>query len=584
MTRTAGVRTDAEDRRVEGPSQVAVMRALRRVLDSSVFRSAPRSRDLLAFVVAETLAGRGHRLKERTVARGGLGRSPGFDGRSDPSVRVQAGRVRAALERYYATEGADESIRIGLPRGSYVATFEPLGPGSDAHGEAGPTPGATGLPPSRAAVPHQRRGEGLGPGVVVVQLADLRPDTSPANTAVALTASLVQALSRFPGLRVIGPTVGEQGAGAAVDVRATAREFDAQYVLTGAIRSSRTSWRLLARLHDGASSVVVWAETVERPVTTFSGFVDEDEVVRRVAGTVGDFRGAVHRDASRRSDLAGSQDVYGAMLAYYAYLDDTSPAKLEAARARLDRAVGVAPDNPVLLAMLASTYAVAAVMNWAPDRDTALRRAEALARSAIAVDAAHAQAWTALSLVSHGRGEVAQCREHAVRAIELAPDHPSVLYMAGAALAVSGDWNRALACIRASNRLNPHHPGYQHAYLALDLLLSGDHAGAYAEASLITQPEQLWGPLLRCLALAGIGRDDRAEEELAEVLRAEPTFLDNDAAVIIDTLLDVPLDVRVALRERLVGWLSGHDARTAIAGPATVTPSSRTVSRRRGPA
>ena len=101
-----------------------VMDALEEVLASSSFARNPRSRDFLAFVVTETLAGRGARLKERTVARRALNRPATFDARDDSGVRVQARRVRAALEHYYETEGRDDAVRISIPKGSYVPQFD----------------------------------------------------------------------------------------------------------------------------------------------------------------------------------------------------------------------------------------------------------------------------------------------------------------------------------------------------------------------------------------------------------------------------------------------------------------------------
>ena len=101
-----------------------VVEALGRVLSSRPFRRAPRARGFLAYVVTETLSGRGERLSERTVARSALKRGADFDGRSDASTRVQAVRVRQFLDEYYAAEGADDPLRILLPRGSYVPEFE----------------------------------------------------------------------------------------------------------------------------------------------------------------------------------------------------------------------------------------------------------------------------------------------------------------------------------------------------------------------------------------------------------------------------------------------------------------------------
>lgn len=98
--------------------------ALQRVLDSETFRSAPKSRDLLSYVVSETIAGRGPKLKERMIARVALGRPSTIDTRTDASGRVHTSRVRERLARYYAREGADDPIRISIPVGQYAAAFE----------------------------------------------------------------------------------------------------------------------------------------------------------------------------------------------------------------------------------------------------------------------------------------------------------------------------------------------------------------------------------------------------------------------------------------------------------------------------
>jgi adenylate cyclase len=58
-----------------------------------------------------------------------LGRPDGFDPQTDPIVRVEATRLRRALDRYYTTEGAKAELRIVMPRGGYAVEFETGQPG-----------------------------------------------------------------------------------------------------------------------------------------------------------------------------------------------------------------------------------------------------------------------------------------------------------------------------------------------------------------------------------------------------------------------------------------------------------------------
>ena len=104
------------------PSAVEVRAGLERILASRCFEQATRSSNFLRFVVEQTLAGQGERLKGYTIAIEVFGRPADFDAQSDPLVRVEAGRLRRRLTEYYADEGRDDPVRIELPRGRYFTT------------------------------------------------------------------------------------------------------------------------------------------------------------------------------------------------------------------------------------------------------------------------------------------------------------------------------------------------------------------------------------------------------------------------------------------------------------------------------
>ncbi len=53
-----------------------------------------------------------------------------FDPRKDATARVEAHRLRARIDLYYAKEGAADPVRITLPKGSYVPVFAAYAPAS----------------------------------------------------------------------------------------------------------------------------------------------------------------------------------------------------------------------------------------------------------------------------------------------------------------------------------------------------------------------------------------------------------------------------------------------------------------------
>lgn len=103
--------------------RASIVQQLDKILSSSFFEGAERSRALLRFAVDQTLAGRGDQLKEYTLALECLGREPSFDPRTDPIVRAEVSRLRTRLELYYARQGAADPVLIVIPKGSYVPQF-----------------------------------------------------------------------------------------------------------------------------------------------------------------------------------------------------------------------------------------------------------------------------------------------------------------------------------------------------------------------------------------------------------------------------------------------------------------------------
>src|SRR5262249_39327217 len=101
------------------PSNDEVHAALDRVIASDVLQGSPQLIAFLRFVVEATLRGDGDQIKAYTIAVEALGRGEDFDPYIDPIVRVDAGRLRRALERYYAGVGATDTILIHIPRGHY---------------------------------------------------------------------------------------------------------------------------------------------------------------------------------------------------------------------------------------------------------------------------------------------------------------------------------------------------------------------------------------------------------------------------------------------------------------------------------
>ncbi|SDK64399.1 tetratricopeptide repeat protein [Aliiruegeria lutimaris] len=130
---------------VSGVDSESIRDGLRNVVASPEFQGAERLQAFLTYVVEEVLAGRGDRIRAKTIVEDVYDRSPG-EGR-DPMavVRVDAGRLRRRLSDYYAGSGSDSAIQIHVDAGGYAPRFEQRGPSAPKIPTATPSSSSTRL-------------------------------------------------------------------------------------------------------------------------------------------------------------------------------------------------------------------------------------------------------------------------------------------------------------------------------------------------------------------------------------------------------------------------------------------------------
>lgn len=99
---------------------------------SGLFHPGSNSAKLLSYVCGRYFDG-ARTITEAEIAIGALERQQNFDSKADAIVRVEAHRVRKRLAEYYESAGADHTLRLVLPPGSYAPRFEPApSPAADA--------------------------------------------------------------------------------------------------------------------------------------------------------------------------------------------------------------------------------------------------------------------------------------------------------------------------------------------------------------------------------------------------------------------------------------------------------------------
>ena len=96
---------------------------IEKLVSSHVLHGSESLCKLLRYLAKHALDHPGTPIKEYQIATEVFGRSDDFDPQLDSMVRVQAGRLRGKLAEYYSANGADDTVIVDLPKGTYVVAF-----------------------------------------------------------------------------------------------------------------------------------------------------------------------------------------------------------------------------------------------------------------------------------------------------------------------------------------------------------------------------------------------------------------------------------------------------------------------------
>jgi adenylate cyclase len=494
-----------------GCSQDAVRDQLEKILSSSKFQASRKQQKFLSYVVEETLQGRSADLKAYTIALNVYGRDESFDPQTDPIVRVEAGRLRRALDQYYATEGKRDELIIHIPKGGY----RPIFIRSEAQG-------LVESPAERAA---QTNGESPKHSLAVLPLKNLSDDGARDYFAEGLTAELTSELARYQDISVIASQSSLQFKDKDKSYQHIGNKIGARFLLEGTIRTNRDEFKTALHLIDSETAEQVWHKDFKGVFEPKNLILMQEEIAQSVIGCIADQFGALARVLSReaRKSIPTSLHSYDAVLRFHQFEQTLTKEAFNSAFSSLETAVASDPDYGLAWSTLAHLLADNHALMFR-EIESSLDKAERFAKKGVALIPENQFAHDALALVYFHRGNKELFLRHAEEAILLNPKAPYIVGVAGWHMMLLGEWERGRALLHIGMRLNPLHPTW--FYLAP--FAYHYHRGAYEQAYLYAKkfnyPQLFWDQVMRGAALAMLKDYETAEKVVQELLELMPDF------------------------------------------------------------
>lgn len=548
----------------------AAMRAeSARILASPLLANSPVMARLLAFLVEETLAGRGHALKAYTVAVEGLGRPSSFDPETDSYPRVQVGRLRKLLAAHYALHPGPGPF-LNIPLGAYRVLLSDRPPGTPVPAEppASPEPG---LPPAAIDQPRPVRslgwtmGAGIGMAVLLALVVILlwRDEAGPDRSRAAMLSPVVL-------IQTARPEAGGAGARSLADAAAAnladglrrswvlrplvagplaeTLASDARYTIeTQAGPAAGRGFHLYVRFIDRASGSVLWS--TDRTIASDPVAMKAD-LAPLIAKIASPFGIVAEAERARLGDSAAPG--YPCLLRYGSYYrtraDDLRPV--------VARCLREPPPEPQLMPAILSARAIMlyATADDPARRPAALAEARTLADRAVALrsnsaDALFANASLAFYLGRCGRGVF-----FARRALAANPYNPNMFGALGS-LAFPCDQALSQQLLERARVLEPDGPPNFRVPL-LVMAMAGntsiDVDAVLTELETTAQAGPAYKALGRALAAAANGSPQLARAQWLKMKRLAKAEAQSDDEALRRYILSDPLRA-IALEQLRAG-------------------------------
>lgn len=531
--------------------------ALDRILVSPRFAGAEKLSRFLTFIVEKTLAGADSEIKEYLIALEVYQRPESYNPRIDSIVRVEASRLRTRLGEYYAAEGKDEVLRIGLSKGRYVPDFEIRQIVPPAPEPASPAPPQktsrrwlviAGAAAAVLAVflswyfwRPGKPGADLTRTIAVLPFEDFSADAANGRFANGLAEEIAERLGRSGNLRVASRTSSFQFRGKSDNIRAIGQQLGVGSVLEGSVRREGQRLRITAQLASTTDGFQLWSATYDRAAG--DPLALQDEVARIIESAV---RNRLAEDAAKTGDDDAAAEAQRLSREGWERLTQgTMDSMLNSVKSpgvpgglfaqvtesiRLfERAVASDPKCASAYAGLAAAWLGAAEFD-----EHALQHVRPAAERALALDEQSPQAHMALGYLEFfHEWDFQAARKEFLRALESRPRDAVATRLYADAAMLTGDMELPLARLRAFAATDKDALAI-HAEIGILLyhLRRFDELAAYSAGVQRDHPDFPLGYWLRGLAEEQLGHLQQAEAQFRKCVKLSPGDLRGSLALV----------------------------------------------------
>jgi adenylate cyclase len=464
------------------PDRSPAQQALDNVMGSQAFSDMPRLKRFLEYIVTETIAGNGDRLKGVVIACDVFDKTDPDEAQSTTIVRVEAGRLRRRLGEYYRGEGKNDPVRIRIPKGRYVAVFDEV---AEDLTRPEVRSGQTGSGRKWSTYFTSARLLIILAGMVVIFVFSNRYITGteeqspiPAfdmlvskpiiavlpfrnmvegdqgdSVVYGLTEDIITDLGGLATLEVISMTSVLPFKDLDINPLDISAKLGVHYVLNGSVRGIPPDLRVTAQLYDAVNGKQLWAARFDRQMT--SELALQDEISHQVVDSLSiHLQGDENFFPSQR--LNTDSETWSLYKQAMNLVNPPSdPVRLELSLQAFEQIIQHDPDFSGGYAGVAYVHAFKVFFGHSQSSAFDVQTALEMAAIAQRLDPTFGLTYSARAFAFLVNRDFEQALTASAKAVQLAPNDPYVMTYHGFILCAAGDPDEGIAYVETALRLDP---------------------------------------------------------------------------------------------------------------------------------
>jgi adenylate cyclase len=361
------------------------------------------------------------------------------------------------------------------------------------------------------------------PSIAVLPFTNMSDDPKQEYFSDGITEEIITALSKVPKLFVIARNSTFTYKGKPVKIKQVAEELGVRYVLEGSIRKAGDKIRITAQLIDALTGHHLWAERYDRNLKDI--FAVQDEITKNII-TAMQVKLTMGEQARTAAKGTNNLEAYLKLLQAREKMLQMNKENNALAQRLAEETIALDPDYASAYALFSATQMMDVWLGSSKSPKDSIKKAIELSKKALTLDESLAHARSQLGLL------YAMTRQHdkgvaeAERAVELDPNSANAYHVLGLTLRFAGRPDEAIPVCKKAIRLEPYAPGAYYYNLGMAYLSAGqcEEAISACEKALQRETDNLLAHITATAAYSMCGREEKARETAAGILRINPKF------------------------------------------------------------